>query len=451
MNRKITQSLSTNKSHAIAFVFRFIVSLAFCFFFTWHFACYSFNETKTTEPENLLGGPQEYSIMYRSPLPLDMTEAQETVNRRFKTPEHYVSVSLSSRRFDALIDENVPTGKIAMNTDTYLSLNVDGAVEDSSLTGLKVTREILIDDSLKYGAVSFSSKVVESMLLSNIGFYFYSPEKSGELDFLTFSYSDELQDDEAYFDQTSLGETFSFIDPTPLYQMESKYETDLYDFSKLFPSSFQYKELDESLLSHSSMVYLSSSTYQKLLDNAPFYNRWTVKADEDNIDEINKAKEDALFTVNGKGHHSSFSFPANNATSLFLFWEGVYSFSFAFALIAWQLFTSISYHYDCFDNDIRTYMREGRKGPIFRSYCLETILPTILSFVFIMPIAPTEIYWMSRLNEKNFRGLILMPYWDKVYGGLLVLLCVQLIVALLYFAFAYKEKKMVFGVRGISA
>lgn len=450
MNRKITQSLSTNKSHAIAFVFRFIVSLVFCFLFAWHYACHSFDEAKTTEPENLLGGSQEYSIMYRSPLPLNMVEAQDTMKQRFKTPEHYVSVSLSSREFDALIDESVPTGKIAMNTDTYLSLDVDRAVEDSSLVGLRATREILIDDSLGDDVVSFSSQIVEDMLLSDIGFYFYSPEKPGELDFLTFSYSDELQDDEAYFDQKSLGETFSFIDPTTLYRAESKYETDLYDFSKLFPSSFQYKELDESLLSRSA-VYLSSSTYQKLLDNAPFYNRWTVKAREDNVDEINKAKEDALFAVNGKNYHSSFSFPANTATSLFIFWEGVYSFSFAFALIAWQLFTSISYHYDRFDNDIRTYMREGRKGSIFRSYCLETILPTILSFVLVMPIAPTEIYWMSRLNEGNFRGLILVPYWDKVYGGLVVLLCIQLMIALLYFVFAYKEKKMVFGVRGISA
>lgn len=96
-------------------------------------------------------------------------------------------------------------------------------------------------------------------------------------------------------------------------------------------------------------------------------------------------------------------------------------------------------------------MREGRKGSIFRNYCLETILPTFLSFVLVMPIVPTEIYWMSRLNESDFRGLILVPYWDKVYGGLFVLLCVQLLIALLYFAFAYKEKKMVVGVRGISA
>lgn len=164
------------------------------------------------------------------------------------------------------------------------------------------------------------------MFLSNIGFYFHSPEKSGELDFLTFSYSDEFQDDEAYFNQKSLGETFSFIDPTPLYRVKSKQETDLYDFSKLFPSSFQYKELDESLLNHSA-VYLSSSTYQKLLDNAPFYNRWTIKAREDNIDEINKAKEDALFAVNGKNYPSSFSFPANTATSLFIFLGEAYILS----------------------------------------------------------------------------------------------------------------------------
>lgn len=449
MNQKPSQFRLNNKSSIFGFAFHFIVSFAFCFFFTWHFACFSLNEARTIEPLNSLAEPQEYSIAYRSPLPLNMTEAQETMNQRFKTPKHLVSVYLSSRRFEALIDENIPTGKISMNTDTYLSLNVNDRVEDWTLVGLKVAREILIDDSLEDGAVSFSSRIVEDMLLSKIGFYFYSPTKQDEMDYLTFFYSTELQDNEAYFDKGLFGENFSFIDPTPLYRLKDN-TTDLYDFSKLFPASFQYKEIDKNSMDYAD-VYLSPNAYQRLLDNAPFYNRWIVKTHEDNIGEINKAKEDIHFDVRGEGGRQSTFFPKNTATSLFLFWGGVYSFSFAFALTLWQLFASISHRYDNWDNDVRTYMREGRKISIFKKYCLETILPTLLAFLLIMPIAPTEIYWLSRLNENNFYGLILLPYWEKLYMALFVLMLIQIIAGLLYFVFAYKEKKMVFGIRGISA
>lgn len=100
-------------------------------------------------------GPKNIPSCIVAPLPLNMTEVQETMKQRFKTPEHYISVSLSSRQFDALIDESVPTGKIVMNTDTYLSLDVDRVVEDSSLVELKVTREILIGDSLTEGSLFF--------------------------------------------------------------------------------------------------------------------------------------------------------------------------------------------------------------------------------------------------------------------------------------------------------
>lgn len=449
MKRKLLQSCSINKSHILGSMFRFIVSSAFCFFFVWHFACFSLDEAKTTEPINSLAEPQEYSITYRSPLPLNMTEAQEAMNRRFKTPNHLVSIYLSSRRFEALIDENVPTGKVTMNTDTYLSLNVSDAVEDRTLVGLKATREILIDDSLEDGIVSFSSRIVEDMLLSKIGFYFYSPKKQNEMDYLTFSYCDELQDNEAYFDKSQLGETFSFTDPSPLYRLEDN-TTDLYDFSKLFPTSFQYKEIDKNSADYAD-VCLSPITYQRLLDNAPFYNRWIVKACEDNVDEIKKAKEDIRFDVRSENNRQPAFFPKNTATSLFLFWGGVYSFSFAFALTLWQLFASISHRYDNWGDDVRTYMREGRKISIFKKNCLETILPTLLAFLLIMPIAPTEIYWLSRLNDNNFYGLILVPYWEKVYMGIFVLMLIQIIAGLLYFVFSYKEKKLVFGVRGISA
>lgn len=318
MKRKLLQSCSINKSRILGSVFRFIVPFAFCLFFVWHFACFSLDEAKTTEPINSLAESQEYSIAYRSPLPLNMKEAQETMNRRFKAPNHLVSIYLSSHHFEALVDENVPTGKISMNTDTYLSLNVNEAVEDWTLTGLKVTREILIDDSLKDGVVSFSSRIVEDMLLSKIGFYFYSPKKQNGMDYLTFSYSDELQDNEAYFDKSQLGETFSFTDPTPLYRLEDNM-ADLYDFSKLFPTSFQYKEIDKNSADYAD-VCLSPTTYQRLLDNAPFYNRWIVKACEDNVDEINKAKEDIRFDVRSENSRHTTFFPKNTATSLFLFW-----------------------------------------------------------------------------------------------------------------------------------
>lgn len=449
MNQRLSQFRLNNKSSIFGFVFRFIVSFAFCFFFTWHFACFSLNEAKTTEPVNSLAESQEYSIAYRSPLPLNMTEVQETMNQRFKTPNHLVSVNLSSRRFEALIDENVPVGKITMNTDTYLSLNVNDVVEDWTLTGLKVTREILIDNSLEDGAVSFSSRIAEDMLLSKIGFYFYSPEKRDGVDYLTFSYSNELQDNEAYFDKELFGKAFSFTDPTPLYRLKEN-TTDLYDFSKLFPTPFQYKKIDINSVDYAD-VYLSPITYQRLLDNAPFYNRWIVKAHGDNIGEINKAKEDIRFDVRSENNRQPTFFPKNTATSLFLFWGGVYSFSFSFGLTLWQLFTSVSHRYDNWDNDLRTYMREGRKISIFKKYCLETILPGLLAFLLIMPIAPTEIYWLSRLSDNNFYGLVLVPYWEKVYVGLIVLALIQITIGLLYFVFAYREKKMVFGIRGISA